>query len=84
MRNIERVSQATAMAEAALRNGDLAEAEVECAPKVLELVLQACRGRVDHCVGHYIALALDRYASFCAMRPDTAMPWWLPLGAVLE
>ncbi len=52
--------QATAMAEAALRNDDLAEAEVECAPKVLELVLQACRGRVDACVGHYIALALDR------------------------
>ena len=52
--------QATAMAEAALRNADLAEAEVECAPKVLELVLQACRGRVDPCVGHYIALALDR------------------------
>jgi hypothetical protein len=48
------------MAEAALRNDDLAEAEVECAPKVLELVLQACRGRVDACVGHYIALALDR------------------------
>lgn len=62
------VSQATAMAEAALRNGDLAEADVECAPKVLELVLQACRGRVDHCVGHYIALALDRYDSLHAMR----------------
>ena len=38
---IEYVLQATAMAEAALRNGDLAGAEVECAPKVLELVLQA-------------------------------------------
>ena len=68
MRDTEHVPQATAMAEAALRNGDLAEAEVECAPKVLELVLQACRGRVDHCVGHYIALALDRCASPRAMR----------------
>ncbi|KAK9839718.1 hypothetical protein WJX81_008385 [Elliptochloris bilobata] len=57
------LQQATAMAEKALRNEDLAEAEAECAPKVLELVLQACRGRVDHCVGHYIALALDRLPS---------------------
>ena len=62
------------MAEVALRNGDLAEAEVECAPKVLELVLQACRGRVDHCVGHYIALALDRYAFLRAVRLKMDMP----------
>ena len=64
------------MAEAALRNGDLAEAEVECGPKVLELVLQACRGRVDHCVGHYIALALDRYAllhALCARTRHTVV-----------
>lgn len=71
MCNSECVSQATAMAEAALRNGDLAEAEVECAPKVLELVLQACRGRVDQCVGHYIALALDRHAFLHALRART-------------
>ena len=68
MHDTECIWQATAMAEVALRNGDLAEAEVECAPKVLELVLQACRGRVDRCVGHYIALALDRSAYLYAMR----------------
>jgi len=35
------------MAAAALRNDDLAEAEVECAPKVLELVLQAAWTRAS-------------------------------------
>jgi hypothetical protein len=34
--------------------------EVACAPKLMGVILQHCRGRVDACVGPYLALSLTR------------------------
>lgn len=50
------------MAEKALTDSDASEGDVICAPKLLEIILQNCRGRVDACVPHFINLALSRLA----------------------
>jgi hypothetical protein len=43
--------------------GDFRESDVVAPCKLLEVVLQSCRGRVDACVAPYTALALGRLAS---------------------
>uniref|UniRef100_A0A7R9YU85 Importin N-terminal domain-containing protein n=1 Tax=Chlamydomonas euryale TaxID=1486919 RepID=A0A7R9YU85_9CHLO len=43
--------------------GDFRESEIVCAPKLLEIVLQACRGQVDACVGPYLQLVLAKLPS---------------------
>jgi hypothetical protein len=48
------------MVETALTNADLNETDISSAPRLLEIIMQNCRGRVDHCIGNYIALALNR------------------------
>ena len=48
------------MAEKALTDENLEEEDVCCAAKLLEIILQNCRGRVDECVPGYLALALRR------------------------
>ena len=48
------------MAEKALTDSEASEGDVICAPRLLEVILQNCRGRVDQCVPHFISLALAR------------------------
>jgi hypothetical protein len=36
------------------------ENDVTCAAKLMEVILQNCRGRVDACVPAYLALVLHR------------------------
>lgn len=55
------VRQVNHLVEKALTNEDLNETDIGSAPRLLEIILQNCRGRVDHCLGHYIALALNRW-----------------------
>ena len=54
--------QAVHMAEKALTDSEASEGDVICAPRLLEVILQNCRGRVDQCVPHFISLALARLA----------------------
>ena len=42
------------MASKALQSEDLGEDEMQPAPKLLEVILQNCRGQVDHCLPTYI------------------------------
>ena len=53
--------QAVHMAEKALTDSEASEGDVICAPRLLEVILQNCRGRVDQCVPHFISLALARW-----------------------
>ena len=48
------------MIEHVLADDDLDESDVQPAPKLMEIVLQNCRGRVDACVPPYLSLALRR------------------------
>ncbi|KAG1660790.1 hypothetical protein FOA52_011331 [Chlamydomonas sp. UWO 241] len=43
--------------------GEYEEREVVCAPKLLEIVLQVCRGQVDQWVGPYLQLTLGKLAT---------------------
>lgn len=52
--------QAVHMSQKALTDTDASEGDVICAPKLLEVILQNCKGRVDECVPHFISLALGR------------------------
>ena len=60
------------MAEKALTDEEASEGDVVSAPKLLEIILQNCRGRVDHCVGPFITLALARSVFF--HRPAFSHP----------
>jgi len=51
---------ANQMAEKALTDDNLEEEDVCCAAKLLEIILQNCRGRIDACVPGYLALVLRR------------------------
>lgn len=46
------------MARKALQSEDLGEDEVQPAPKLLEVILQNCRGRVDQYLPLYIQASL--------------------------
>lgn len=46
--------QASEMACKTLQDEDLGEDEVQPAPKLLEVILQNCRGHVDDYLPHYI------------------------------
>ena len=46
--------QASQMASKALQSEDLGEDEMQPAPKLLEVILQNCRGQVDQCLPLYI------------------------------
>ena len=61
--------QLNGLVEKALVDADLAEADIGSAPRLMEIVMQSCRGRVDACIGTYIALALGRCASPLADPP---------------
>lgn len=43
--------------------GDYAEGSIVCAPKLLEVVLQCCQGRVDQWIQPYLSLCLQRLAT---------------------
>lgn len=42
------------MASKALQSDELGEDEMQPAPKLLEVILQNCRGRVDECLPLYM------------------------------
>ena len=46
--------QASEMASKALQSEELGEEEMQPAPKLLEVILQNCRGRVDECLPLYL------------------------------
>ena len=52
--------QAIHMSQKAMSDEDASEGDVLCAPKLLEVILQNCRGRVDECIPLFINLALTR------------------------
>ena len=63
--------QASQMASKALQSEDLAEDEMQPAPKLLEVILQNCRGRVDHCLPLYVqARAAELDHIFPDSRPQ--------------
>ncbi|KAK9824621.1 hypothetical protein WJX72_011782 [[Myrmecia] bisecta] len=57
------LEQASKMAESALTNADMDEDDVVSAPKLLEVIIQNCTGRIDHCIGPYLHLVLTRLAT---------------------
>ena len=61
--------QANQMVEKALMDPDAAEGDVSVAPRLLEVIMQRCRGRVDACIPLYLHLALQRCAFALCMRP---------------
>ena len=63
------VLQAIHMSQKALTDDEASEGDVLCAPKLLEVILQNCRGRVDQCVPLFINLALSR-SSLTALTPQ--------------
>ena len=42
--------------------GDFAEVDIAPAPKLMEVVLQNCKGRVDTCIALYIKLCVAKLA----------------------
>ena len=54
------VQDAAQLVEHVLADEDLDDSDVQPAPKLMEIVLQNCRGRVDACVAPYLTLALRR------------------------
>ncbi len=46
--------QASEMASKALQSDELGEEEMQPAPKLLEVIMQNCRGRVDECLPLYM------------------------------
>ncbi len=64
------------MIEHVLADEDLDESDVQPAPKLMEIVLQNCRGRVDAVVAPYLTLALrslhasrSPYMQVCGVIP---------------
>ena len=61
--------------EKTLSEEDYEESDVQAAPKLMEVVLQNCKGRVDQCVGPYLALSLRRLpvaeTAYMKVRPRT-------------
>ena len=55
------VMQASDMARKALESEDLGEDEMQPAPKLLEVILQNCRGRVDPYLPLYMQASLTQF-----------------------
>ncbi|CAA7016727.1 unnamed protein product [Microthlaspi erraticum] len=45
---------------ALLADKNIDDSDIESAPKLIGIVLQTCKGRVDHCVEPYLRITLDR------------------------
>ena len=59
------------MASKALQSDELGEDEMQPAPKLLEVILQNCRGRVDECLPLYMqARPLNRTCLPCSALSD--------------
>ena len=54
------IMQASDMARKALESEDLGEDEMQPAPKLLEVILQNCRGRVDQYLPLYMQASLTQ------------------------
>ena len=63
--------QVNHLVETALTNADLNENDIGSAPRLMEIIIQNCRGRVDHCIAQYIALALNRRAACLALAASS-------------
>ena len=76
------------MIEHVLADEDLDEGDVQPAPKLMEIVLQNCRGRVDACVGPYLTLALRRLhasgSAFMQVRVSTFAAFHRALHCSIE
>eukprot|EP00891_Asterochloris_glomerata_P009638 jgi/Astpho2/9638/fgenesh1_pm.00146_%23_24_t len=57
------LQQANEMARRVLADTETSEGDLAPAPKLLEIILQNCRGRVDHCVAPYLQMVVTRLQS---------------------
>ena len=53
--------QANEMARRVLADTETSEGDLAPAPKLLEIILQNCRARVDHCVAPYLQVGGTRH-----------------------
>jgi hypothetical protein len=52
------LASAFQMVQHSLKEEDFGERDVVCAPKLLSIILQCCRGRVDHYVAPFLQVVL--------------------------
>ena len=52
--------QANGVVQKALLDKDASETDVDCAPRLLDVILQCCKGRVDTYLPSYIELCHQR------------------------
>ena len=52
--------QANGLVQKALLDKDAAESDIDCAPRLLDVILQCCKGSVDACLPSYIQLCHQR------------------------
>ena len=57
--------QANEMARRVLADTETSEGDLAPAPKLLEIILQNCRGRVDHCVAPYLQVGGSIHGFWC-------------------
>ena len=48
------------MVEDAFQDFDMSEGDLLVAPRLLEIIMQRCRGRVDGCIPLYMRMTLQR------------------------
>lgn len=66
------------MIERAMTDEALTEDNTKNAPKLMEVIIQHCQGRVDACIPRYLALSLQRLAT-AETRLMKVRPLRLPL-----
>ena len=57
--------QANEMARRVLADAETSEGDLAPAPKLLEIILQNCRARVDHCVTPYLQVGGTVHRFWC-------------------
>ena len=54
--------QANELVQKALQDKEASESDIDCAPRLLDVILQCCKGQVDACIPSYIELCHQRWA----------------------
>ena len=77
-------AQANGLVQKALLDKDASDTDVDCAPRLLDVILQCCKGRVDTCLPSYIELCHQRSAAMSLLRhsPSSSMLTTILDGAV--